>query len=424
MRVARPSVLALLIVAAAAALIPSSARGQAATSADAAFAHVQHLAGVIGPRVSGTPGERQAAEYLTAQLRQFGYQVESHTYQFPYFEARRVEVQPVGAPRPVPSQSLFFSAPTPAGGLEADVVFAGLGQPADFEGRRVTGAIALMERGAVTFREKVVNAAARGAVAALIYNNTAGIISGTLIQRSDIPAVTIGQDDGRRLAEAAQQGRLRIRLLVDTVFETRTAANVVGTKRGTTRPDEIIVAGGHFDSVPGGPGANDNASGVAATLEAARALSGVRTARTVQFVLFSGEELGLFGSAAFAAEHRQGVVAMINLDMVGWGDRLMVGTSPGRDDSVVSAAERAAQRLGITVSRFRSGGSDHVNFERYGIPTVFFHRGIDPYYHQPTDVPANISPRHLEEAARLLVGLIQELMQVRAGRAVPAVARG
>jgi aminopeptidase YwaD len=424
MRFARPFALALLITAVTAALIPSRAGGQAATSADAAYAHVQHLAGAIGPRVSGTPGERQAAEYLAAQLRQYGYPVEPHTYQFPYFEARRVEVQQIGAPQPVPGQSLFFSAPTPAGGLEADLVFAGLGRPADFEGKRVTGTIVLMERGAITFREKVANAAARGAAAALIHNNTAGIISGTLIQRSDIPAVTIGQDDGKRLAEAAQQGRARVRLVVDTIFETRTATNVVATKRGAIRPEEIVVAGGHFDSVPGGPGANDNASGVAATLEAARALSSVRTARTVQFVLFSGEELGLFGSAAFAAEHRQGVVAMINLDMVGWGDRLMIGTSPGRDDSIVSAAERTAQRLGITVSRFRSGGSDHVSFERYGIPTVFFHRGIDPYYHQPTDVPANLTPRYLDEAARLLVGLIQELTQVRAGRSVPAGIRG
>jgi len=252
-------------------------------------------------------------------------------------------------------------------------------------------------------------------VAAIIYNNTAGIVSGTLGQRSDIPAVTIGQDDGRRLVEATQRGRVRVRLLVDTLFETRTASNVVATKRGTARPDEVVVAGAHFDTVPTGPGANDNASGVAATLEAARVLAGVPTARTVQFVFFTGEELGLFGSAAFAAERRQGVVAMINLDMVGWGDRLMIGASPGRDDSLVGVAERVAQRLNIPATRFRSGASDHVSFERYGIPAVFIHRGVDPYYHQPGDVAANVVPRHLEEAARLLVGLLQELAGARPG---------
>jgi Zn-dependent M28 family amino/carboxypeptidase len=134
-----------------------------------------------------------------------------------------------------------------------------------------------------------------------------------------------------------------MRLLVETVNETRSTVNVVATKRGTTRPDEIVVVGGHYDSVPGSPGANDNASGTATTLEAARVLAGIPTARTVQFVLFAAEELGLFGSAAFAAERRQGVVAMINLDMVGWGERLMVGSSSGRDDGIVATAMQVAQ---------------------------------------------------------------------------------
>ncbi|MDR7543560.1 MAG: M20/M25/M40 family metallo-hydrolase [Armatimonadota bacterium] len=405
----------LWLVVALAALVPSLAFGQPATSADAAFAHVQHLAGTIGPRVSGTSGERQAAEYLMTQLRQYGYPVEAHAFQFPYFEARRVEVQPVGATQPIPSQALFFSAATPADGLEADLVFVGLGRPADFDGKDVAGAVVLAERGSITFREKVANAASRGAVAAIIYNNTAGIVAGTLGQRSEIPAVTIGQDEGRRLVEAAQRGRMRVRLLVDTLFETRTASNVVASRWGLARPEEVIVAGAHFDTVPAGPGANDNASGVAATLEAARVLAGVPAARTVQFVFFAGEELGLYGSGAFAAERRGGVVAMINLDMVGWGDRLMIGASPGRDDSLVGVAERVAQRLHIPVSRFRSGASDHVSFERYGIPSVFLHRGVDPHYHQPGDVPANITPHHLDEAARLLVGLLQELAGTRPG---------
>jgi Zn-dependent M28 family amino/carboxypeptidase len=69
--------------------------------------------------------------------------------------------------------------------------------------------------------------------------------------------------------------------------------------------------------------------------------------------------------------------------------------------------------LGIEVNRFRAGASDHVSFERHGIPTVFFHRGVDPAYHRPTDVPANVDPKHLEEAARLLVAVIQDLSQAR-----------
>jgi aminopeptidase YwaD len=418
-------VVALCAAVLVAVSAPSTLQAQTAPSGETAFAHVQHLAGTIGPRPAGTQSERQAAEYLAAQFRQYGYAVEFHSFQFPFFEARRVDVQVGG--QAIRGQALFFSAATPAAGLEGDVVVAGIGQPADFEGKRVNGAVVLMERGTIPFREKVVNAAARGAAAAVVYNNQPGIISGTLQRRSEIPAVSISQDDGRRLAEAAQQGRVRMRLLVDTVFETRTTVNVVAGKRGVTRPEEIIVVGAHYDSVPAAPGANDNASGIAAILEAARVLANVRLNRTVQFVAFAAEELGLYGSSAFAGERRQGVVAMLNLDMVGWGERLMIGAS-GRDESVVDAAERVAQRLSIAVTRFRSGSSDHVSFERHGIPAVFFHRGIDPYYHRAGDVPANVTPRHLEEAARLAAGLVQELSQsqTRAGRAprAPAAVRG
>ena len=409
-------VLLVTLVLSIGALVSPRALAQPAPSGASAFAHVQHLAGVIGPRVAGTAPERQAAEYLAGQLRQYGYGVEFHTFPFPFFEARQVQVQVVGAsPRSITAQALFLSASTPPAGTEAEIVPAGIGRPEDFEGKRMTGAIALVERGTTTFREKATNAAARGAVAVIVYNNQPGIIAGTLQRPSDIPAIAISQEDGKQLVEAAQRGTVRLRLLVDTLNETRSTVNVVATKRGTTRPEEIVVVGGHYDSVPGSPGANDNASGTAATLEAARVLSGVSTARTVQFVLFAAEELGLFGSAAFASERRQGVVAMVNSDMVGWGERLMVGNSTGPDTAIITTAAQVAQRLGIQVTRTRASSSDHTSFERAGVPAVFIHRGVDPHYHRPTDVPANVEARHLEEAVRLIVGLVQELTALRSG---------
>ncbi|MDR7533170.1 MAG: M28 family metallopeptidase [Armatimonadota bacterium] len=422
---------AIVALAIALAFAPAQAAGPAAQpppeapSGAQAFAHVQHLAGVIGPRPAGTPAERQAADYLAATLRQHGYPVEMHAFPFPFFEARRVDVQVAGAtPRTLAAQALFLSAATPPGGVEADVVVAGLGRPEDYEGRRADGAIVLVERGMITFREKVTHAAARGAAAVVVYNNQPGLVAGTLGQRSEIPAVIVSQDDGRALVEAVQRGGLRLRLVVDAVHETRTAANVVATRRGATQPDAIVVVGAHFDSVPGSPGANDNASGVAAVLEAARVLADAPLARTVQFVLFSAEELGLHGSAAFVSERRAGVMAMVNLDMVGWGDRLMAGNGSGRDDGPVGAALEVGRRLGIEITRFRATASDHTSFERAGVPAVFLHRGVDPHHHRPTDVPANIAPGHLEEAGRLVAALVQELAGARSARRPPARVRG
>lgn len=96
--------------------------------------------------------------------------------------------------------------------------------------------------------------------------------------------------------------------------------------RGTSRPDEIIVIGAHYDSVLGSPGANDNASGVAAVLEIARVLSNKHPARTIRLVAFVNEEPPFFqsnamGSKYYAARSRkndENVVAMISLETIGY----------------------------------------------------------------------------------------------------------
>ncbi len=388
--------------------LPLSAVAQTPPSAQSAYAPVEHLAGTIGPRVGGTPGNRAAAEYIAAQLRQHGYQVELHAFEFPYYEERRVDlVQLTPQQRSVAARAMFYSANTPPAGVEAEAVFVGLGRPQDLEGRRVRGAIALADPGEIHPAFKVANAAQQGAVGVVTYDDQpGGIVARTLGRRSPIPAVGISQEDGRRLVAAAREGGLRLRLHVDGLFETRSSVNVAATRGGAARPGEIIVVGAHYDTVPGSPGANDNASGVAVVLEVARVLATTPTARTIQYVLFGVEEFGLFGSSAYVNERRRGVVAMINLDMVGWGPRLMIGNSPGRDGAIVVAAMRVAADLGIPVTRLHSSGSDHFSFEQVGIPTIFLHRGTDPYYHRPTDVASNVDPQHLEEAARVTVGLV------------------
>jgi aminopeptidase YwaD len=358
--------------------------------------------------VAGTPASQAAAEYLAAQLRQYGYPVEFHGFRFPYYEERRVElVQTTPAPRSIAAKAMFYSASTPPGGVEAEAVFVGFGRPQDFDGRRVRGAIAVTEAGWIHPSEKVANVVGAGAVGAVVFDNQPeGIVARTLGRRSTIPAVGISQEDGRRLVAAMREGSVKLRLHVDGLFEDRSSVNVVATRQGTSRPGEIIIVGAHYDSVPGSPGANDNASGVAAVLEVARALATTPVRRTVQYVLFGAEEFGLYGSFAYSNERRHGVVAMVNLDMVGWGERLMVGNSPGRDNTAVIVALRVAAELGIPVTRFHSALSDHAMFERFGIPSVFLHRGTDPHYHRPTDVPPVVDPRNLEEASRLVIGLL------------------
>ncbi|MDO8356205.1 MAG: M20/M25/M40 family metallo-hydrolase [Nitrospirota bacterium] len=102
--------------------------------------------------------------------------------------------------------------------------------------------------------------------------------------------------------------------------------NVEAEGRGNQKPDEIIVIGAHYDSVQGSPGANDNASGVAAMLALARAFAKTRQARTLRFVAFANEEPPLFqtkymGSRVYAKrsrERREKIVLMLSLETIGY----------------------------------------------------------------------------------------------------------
>ncbi len=361
-----------------------------------AHGHVVVLAS--GPRLAGTPAERRAAEYVAGHLRALGYRVELSAFPFPYFEAREVTLEVASPVRlRLSPRVLWFSPPT-EGVLAARLVVAGRGLPEDFQGVDAQDAVALVERGAVPFLDKVENAARAGARAVVVYNHEPGTFTGTLTRRTSVPAVGLSREEGLRLRELARRGPVVVSLRVDTVVDVRTSWNVVGSLLGR---GGRAVLGAHLDSVEGSPGANDNASGLAVALEAARLLRVRPPGWTVEVVGFGAEEGGLFGSAAYAGSDRaRGVGAMLNLDMVGVGPRLVVGnTDPDR--RVVDAVALVAKRVGEEVEVRRVGSSDHVSFERAGVPAAMLHRPDDPHYHTPEDTPDKVRPELLEPVVRL-----------------------
>lgn len=382
----------------------------------AAVAHVRVLSQDIGSRPAGTANDTKGADYIAGELQKLGYRVERQPFPFMFFAEAEPPSLTVTAPAPVTLSpvTMLYSGATPRDGVTAELVAAGLGRPEDLRDRPVEGRVVLVERGQLFFRDKVRHAAAAGAAAVVIYNDRPGAPQpGTLQERAALPAVMISQAEGRRLLELLAAGPVRVRLSVRTIVEQRMSHNIIGSKRGSQQPDEVVVVGGHRDSVAVSPGANDNASGVAAVLEAARLLAGVPTARTVHFVGFGAEELGLIGSAHYVRQRSGTVVGMVNLDMVGNGRDLMLLHS-GRDDAVVSVAERVARQLGIPVRRSRLGnaGSDHVNFERAGIPAVFVFSGEDGVYHTPGDVAGRVDADLIAQAAALAAGVAAELTGV------------
>ena len=153
--------------------------------------------------------------------------------------------------------------------------------------------------------------------------------------------------------------------------------NTVAEIRGTEKPDEVVIIGGHLDSWDLGTGATDNGTGSMAVLEAARALQklGVKPKRTIRFVLFTGEEQGLNGSKAYVKAHASelGKISGVLVHDSGTGKVLTVGlmANYAAREKIDHALYPLAKAPGIELAEpsLRSeGGSDHVPFDEAGVP--------------------------------------------------------
>jgi aminopeptidase YwaD len=368
------------------------------------------LAVDIGSRPAGSEAEEAAADYITSQLESWGYEVEQQPFVFEAFADLGTTLEIVS-----PQQQMLEPLPmrsTIAGLVEAEIVGAGLGRPGDFP-TDATARMALIERGEIEFTDKVANATAAGAAAAIIYNSDPGAFSGLLRRESAIPAVSISREEGQLIIDLLAAGPVTIRLDVRVMMGPNPSQNVIGRP-----PQEAcqVFVGGHYDSVAVGPGANDNASGTATLLELARAVADDDEMDPVCFLAFGAEEVGLFGSREFVAdlalEERQAAIAMLNLDMVGVGRRWLLVGSLALTDIVVEEADR----LGLTYvvgSLPASTSSDHVSFQQVGIPALILHREGDPRYHTAEDRADFIDPELLLEAGRLGLALVEVLLAGR-----------
>jgi Zn-dependent M28 family amino/carboxypeptidase len=312
----------------------------------------------------------------------------------------------------ISTDTLVYSV---AGDVEAPLVAAGLGTAEDVAAVDLRGKVALIKRGTLRFSEKVANAAGAGALGVVIYNDSGGRVQGSLVQQEAVPALTIGGDDGQRLLDLLAAGPLRARLTVDASIEQRPTSNVVAELPGNRGDNASIVIGGHLDSVPAGPGANDNSSGSAVVLELAHTLVQTPPSQrpiTLRFVLFGGEELGLHGSRYYVDRlsdaDRRAIVAMINLDMVGVGNEWRFG---GTDDLVQRAlgASTDLGARGLPMRGPQSSASDHASFLGAGVPAVFFYRTDDPNYHTANDRAEFVDPDALGQAGTLVLRVLDEL---------------
>ena len=198
-------------------------------------------------------------------------------------------------------------------------------------------------------------------------------------------------------------------------FETRSAvdgrtANVIATLKGTVNPELVYVVSSHYDSVPGGPGADDDSSGTAALLEAARILARHPQPATIIFASFTGEEAGLLGSREFvrrAVTGKLNIVGALNNDMVGWAnddrlDNTIRYSNPGIRD-IQHAAAMQFTRLITYDALYYKGTDAAAYYDAYGdiVGGIGSYPVLgNPHYHQPHDVLETINHQLVTEVAR------------------------
>lgn len=352
----------------------------------------------------------------------------------------------------------------------------------DYRGLDVSGKVVLVLRGApraaevrsalrghrsaLLFRSKMAAARDAGAVGFLLCDVSEKRARGEDLRvalrargEAGVPAMWISRETARRIVarsgrsfeelvaradrgEAAgvvlEGARVRMRVRMGEPRPGLPTANVVGWLPGRSPElaDEYVVVGAHYDHLGRGffgslggdpahgrlhPGADDNASGVAGLLAVAERLArrGARPPRSVVFVAFGAEEIGLAGSRRFLEDGpfpRERIVAMVGLTMIGRAATAglsIQGVGSGRGlRGLVAEWIRPRRDLRVWLRDTTSLRSDHYVFLRRRIPALLFHTGLHDQFHTPADVSSLVQVSAAVRVADLAAATVRELATV------------
>ncbi|HUT33389.1 MAG TPA: M28 family peptidase [Planctomycetota bacterium] len=381
-----------------------------------------------GSRFAGSADEWRAGEFLLERLRACGLsRVHAEAFRFlGWRRGRRPTLQIVGPRREsLDCIALPYSPPARKGGIELEVVNLGEGLPEDFarQRREIKGkaVLATSESPGYYHRwvhraEKYARAVAAGAKAFVFMNHFDGLLAPTgalrFNRRGEIPGVGVSKETGLRLVRRLREGPVRVHIETHDRFVRARSRNLVGELPGTERPDEVVVVGGHYDGHDISQAAADNGSGVATVVEAARLLAPFRglLKRTVRFVCFGAEEVGLLGGEAYVERHAAELAStrlMVNLDGIG-NERGKGFDFMGWDEAKAPLAALAREmRHDIAFASRPNPYSDHFPFMAAGVPVCRLGDvGGTPkgrgYGHTAADTLDKVGRADLRETAALL----------------------
>jgi carboxypeptidase Q len=403
-----------------------------------AFGFLMDLSDNIGARVTGSEAEHKAEDWGVAQMQAIGLS-NVHKEKYTIWKGWTRGTAEAELLTPVRHRlhvdAMGWTGSTVAGGAEADVVAVNL---FDIDNEiknvgRLKGKVALMvTRGKPDGRPGMayfvrmgdfIKAAAPAGVVAIIGGQGGGKAEGLNLTHTGIlgfdadfatPVVSMTMEDQGQLERFITRGITpRVRFNVQNTFTSGPVetANVVGEIRGTQYPEQIFVVGGHLDSWDLSEGTTDNGSGTATTLAAADAImrSGEKPRRTIRFVLFTGEEQGLNGSAAYIKQHQAELADHLGDLILDAGQGAVKGFQLGGRTDLVAEFQPFANSLAdiapMTVDDKIESGTDTLPFSIAGLPGINMDQETSEYkltHHSAADALEAQKPEVLTKNATLM----------------------
>ena len=385
--------------------------------ADEVFKTLQELTEEYSPRESATDQELEAAQHLRERLSDLGYDTSLQDFNVTLTLARVELASPTGetpeAPRSVPISTSVQGIAT---GLLADV---GRAFEEDIPADGLEGMVALIERGDITFEEKVKRVAEAGAVGAIVFNNERGLFFGRFANQPSIPAVAVSQADGRGLLELIEQGELGATVSVGD--ETSPSRNVIADMLGSVGSDRTVISRGplrHGAEHRGGErqrlGRFDGADG-----RRPHSRSRLPVQREDHPVRRGGGRP--VRQPSLCGQHEpcmqvDNTIAMLNFDAFGSGGTLQMAG----DIELTAEATRIGNNLGMNLGTFSEeqwgrlgGASDHAPFRLAGVPVLFLISDDISRINSPLDEIRHINPELLGRAAEIGILMVEWLGETR-----------
>lgn len=400
-------------------------------TSDEGFKNLVVMCDEFGSRFGGTEGEKGAVEFLLSKFSEYGLE-NVHKEEFMYNgwfrgPARLESVSPEATV--VKCISLPY---TVAAQVEGELCYVGYGTPDEFEaaGDAIRGKVVMCNAKSPAFfhrgvhrAEKIGRAVAGGAVGFVWMRFDPGLLEETGSARwnmpCEVPVVGVSREAGETLLRMQSKGPVRVRITTTDCVKPVPSWNVVAEIRGRCEPDKEILIGAHFDGHDIAPGAMDDGAGAMVVMEAARALARHKDCigKTLRFICFPLEEIGLIGAYAYAEQHASEmgkIEFMLNLDGAGrsatqpgvmlhgqWSELFSFFKSIGKD-----------MKQPVQCANSQSLYSDHFPFQIKGVATGSLgefsdaRSGVRGWGHTAADTLDKVSPLGLELSAMFVARMM------------------